>query len=136
MRHTSLIVTAAPLLFAATPAAAQASGQDWNDWVYRANSILRAIESGEKREVDVMCRDIYRETAGKKFPKWATQLTTICETLKEGTSNGTTRKFCGSARLAAAQLAAATPVAEEPRARPLAIKLSNAMQGLYDGLCK
>lgn len=130
MRYAILL-----LLLAASPAAAQSS-QDWNNWVYRGNSLLRAIASGQKSDVDIMCRNIYSETAGKGFPKWATQLTTVCEALKEGTANGTTRKFCGTARLAGAQLRAAAPVAGEPRAYPIAIQLADAMDGLHQGLCK
>lgn len=130
------IALPALLLLAAAPASAQASGQDWNNWVYRANSLLRAIESGEKRDVDIMCRGIYGEMAGKGFPKWAQHLTTVCESLKEGLTKGRSSKFCSSARLAAAQLGGAAPVPEEPRAAPLALTLSRAMQGLYEGMCR
>jgi hypothetical protein len=131
-----ILLTAAPLLLASAPAGAQASDQAWNNWVYRANSILRAIASGERREIEVMCRDIHRETAGKGFPKWATHLTTACEALIEGARKGTTGKFCRSARLAAAHLNAATPVPEEPRARRIGLELAGAMQGLHEGLCR
>lgn len=134
MRHIALLATASLLLTAAAPP--QASSQAWNNWVYRGNSLIRAIESGERRDVEIMCRNIYSEMAGKGFPKWATHLTTVCDALKEGTAKGSSGKFCRYARLAGAQLSAATPIAEEPRARPLALKLATAMQGLHQGLCK
>ena len=134
MHHISFIA-AASLLFVSTPVCAQTS-QDWNNWVYRANSLLKGIEGGDAREIGILCRDIYSEMAGKRFPEWATHLTDVCDALKEGTTKGTTRKFCRSARVAAAHLAAATPVDGEPRAHRAALQLSSAMQGLHDGLCR
>ena len=135
MRHTSLIAAATLLLLVSIPAPAQ-TAQAWNNWVYRANSLLKGIEGGDAREIGILCRDIYSEMAGKRFPEWATHLTDVCDALKEGTAKGTTRKFCRSARAAAAHLGAATPVDGEPRAHRAALQLSSAMQGLHDGLCR
>jgi hypothetical protein len=135
MRY-AIFLLAAPVLLAASPAAAQASSQDWNNWVYRANSLLRAIASGEKRDVEIMCRSIHAEMAGKRFPDWATRLTTVCDALKEGTARGRTAKFCHNSFAVSAILISAPPVPEEPRAQPLAYQLGRAMRDLYDGLCK
>ncbi|MES2445306.1 MAG: hypothetical protein V4574_20970 [Pseudomonadota bacterium] len=131
MRHAALLIATA--LLAVTPAPAQTS-QAWNDWVYRANSLLRAIASGQQSDVDIMCRDIHREMAGKGFPKWAQALTGVCEVLKEGMAKGRSGKFCRDSLRVAIQLEATSPV-EDRRAPPLAAQLAEALQGLHDGLC-
>lgn len=134
MRHATLLIIGS--LLTASPAHTQASSQDWNNWVYRANSLVRAIGEGSKSSVDVMCRDIYREMAVKGLPAWARELTGVCDALKEGLTNGSRGDFCGKARRSAAILSTASHVADEPRAAPLAHELSQAMTGLHQGLCQ
>lgn len=129
-----LTLLAAPLLLAAAPA--QDNGQKWNDWVYRANSIQRAMESGDSGEVNVMCRNIVREMMSKaSLPLWARELVGTCEALKEGLANGRKGSFCRKAKENVRALRKATPVAEEPRAYPLAMKLAASMETLHEGLC-
>ncbi|MDF7777728.1 hypothetical protein P1X14_20905 [Sphingomonas sp. AOB5] len=127
---------AASLLILATPAAAQeASDQAWNDWVYRAGTLLKAIESGEKSQVDLYCRNIHREVGGKYLPQWATGLIYVCDALKTGLAQGRSRAFCNRVRNAESELGKARPVAAEPRAYPLAVRLTGAMRGLREGMC-
>ena len=135
MRRATLLIIGS-LLAAAPAQAAQASSQDWNNWVYRANSLLRAIGGGSKSSVDVMCRNIYREMAVKGLPAWARELTGVCDALKEGLTNGSRGNFCGKARRSAAILSTAAHVPDEPRAAPLARELAQAMTGLHHGLCQ
>lgn len=143
MRHLFLatsrlarIVLPMLLLSAALPASAQqASDQAWNDWVYRAGTLLKAIESGEKSQVDLYCRNVSREVGGKHLPQWATGLIQVCDALKEGVTNGSGRRFCSRVRAAESELGKARPVDAEPRAYPLAARIAEAMRGLRQGLC-
>ena len=134
MRRLDLLL-AAPLLLAAAPP--QDNGQKWNDWVYRANSIMRALESGEESQVNTVCRNITREMMGMaSLPIWARELVGTCDALKEGLARGRSGSFCRKARENAKALRKASPVAEEPRAYPMVMKLADAMDGLYQGLCR
>lgn len=132
--HRLRFLAIAPFLLAASPA--QDNGQKWNDWVYRAGSIVRAAESGEARQVDVVCRNIGREMMTKaSLPLWSRELIGTCEMLKEGLARGRSGKFCRKAKQNAKAFRKATPVAEEPRAYPLAMEIATMMETLHKGIC-
>jgi hypothetical protein len=135
-RIVSRIIAPILLLSAATPASAQdASPQVWNDWVYRAGTLLKAIESGEESQVNLYCRNIQREVGGKYLPQWATGLIYVCDALKTGLRQGRSRALCNRLRNAESELGKAKPVEAEPRAYPLARQLAEAMRGLRQGMC-
>ena len=125
---------AAPFLLAMSPA--PQNDQAWNDWVYRANSIIRAAETGDERQVQIMCRNIVREMMAKPgLPPWTRELVGTCEALKEGLARGRSGSFCRKAKENARAFRKATPVAEERRAYPLAMQLAEMMETLHKGLC-
>lgn len=135
MRYANLLL-AVPLLLATSPAPAQASAKSWNDWVYRANSILRAAEAGEQAQVNTVCRNIVMEMTSIGLPKWSRELIGTCDALKEGFATGRRGKFCSKAKENARAFRKAAPVEEEPRAYPIGIKVAVMMETLYDGLCR
>ncbi len=115
------------LLASAGQATAADKATGWKNWADHAEKVVAATKSGNLAEVDAACIGTTKTiiSQGFQFPYWGQMLPQFCgqveekEQKREITLRGWMQE-CKQLRQVSGALGKATPVAEEPRAKPLA----------------
>jgi hypothetical protein len=116
-------------------AADKATG--WKNWADHAERISAAADSGDLGAVSQACQGSTSTiiSQGFQFPYWAQMLPQFCnvykaESRKRLVTMKSWRAECKSLRSRMSSLSKAEPVAEEPRAEPLAKHMAATLQAL------
>jgi len=116
-------------------AAAADKATGWKNWADHAERIADAGESGDYGQRQAACEGSTRTiiSQGFQFPYWGQMLPLFCnvhkkENRKRKVTMKEWRQECGELRRIARELAKATPVDVEPRAKPAADRLVAVLQ--------
>lgn len=146
LRRTLIAVCALGGLMRADLAVAADRAQGWANWVDRAQSIDEAMNSEHTFKLKAACEGVFGTISrqGFVFPRWAQEIDTLCRSMLtwEAASRSVdeikraNRRWCGSIKDIAAQMARAEPVPEAPRAQPLALRMARELAATHAKLCK
>ncbi|WP_394653662.1 hypothetical protein [uncultured Sphingomonas sp.] len=127
----------AAVMTMAAPAMAADKATGWKNWADHAERIVTAAESGDMSAIANACQGSTRTiiSQGFQFPYWAQMLPQFCgvyktENRKREVSMKEWRAECKELDSRLGSLEKAQPVAEEPRAEPLARHMVTILSAL------
>jgi hypothetical protein len=136
IRSITVAACAAALTLSGTAAAAdKATG--WKNWADHAQRISDAADTGDLGAVSAACQGSTSTiiSQGFQFPYWAQMLPQFCsvyktESRKRLVTMKSWRAECKLLGSRMGSLSKAEPVAEEPRAAPLALHMAETLNAL------
>lgn len=127
MRKGMIGLTAAALMAAASGAQAADQATGWKNWSDHAERVVTAAKTGNLAEVDAACIGTTKTiiSQGFQFPYWGQMLPQFCgrfqtESVERKITLRGWMQECKQLRQVRGALAKASPIAAEPRAKPLA----------------
>lgn len=141
MRRVMAIAAAASVLAASTAAQAdQVSG--WKNWADHAERVVAAVKTKDNGAIDAACIGTTKTiiSQGFQFPYWGQMLPQFCGRVqtenqkREITLRGWMQE-CKQLRQVKGALAKSSPIATEPRAKPLADDMVAALDALDTREC-
>ncbi|NML07562.1 hypothetical protein [Sphingomonas sp. G-3-2-10] len=142
MRHRFFAILALLVAIPGTACAApMQDGGGWRMWEYRADGLMKAIETANLNLLDAHCSDVGRvlTRSGVKFPAWAQSLRPACAALRNLFEPvGDLRRVrivCRNLKQAGKEIGRAREVAEAPEADDRARQISAMIAQLRKDAC-
>lgn len=143
MKHiASITIVLISSLLSAEVAFAADKATGWKNWADHAERVSAAADSGDLSAVKTACEGSMSTiiSQGFQFPYWAQMLPQFCsvyrtENRKRVTTMKGWRAECSLLESRMNSLAKAEPVAEEPRAEPLAKHMAATLATLKEREC-